>query len=90
VRVRARARTERYAFRLQIPSWRIQFMPKLDLWRHLRRLAACDVFLDNTEYNSGTTAGDVFWSEVLRPSLAVLTSTGGPLSPFLGSTHQYG
>jgi predicted O-linked N-acetylglucosamine transferase (SPINDLY family) len=50
--------------KMKIPSYRVQFMPKLDLWRHLRRLAACDVFLDNTEYNSGTTAGDVFWAEV--------------------------
>ena len=34
----------------------------LSLTEHLQRTSFCDLFLDNREYNSGTTCTDSLWA----------------------------
>lgn len=40
----------------------LSFLPKAPLPEHLARTSFCDIFVDNREYNSGTTATDALWA----------------------------
>jgi len=42
----------------------LKFLPKASLTEHLQRTSFCDLFLDNREYNSGTTCTDSLWAGV--------------------------
>ncbi|EKX42713.1 hypothetical protein GUITHDRAFT_141110 [Guillardia theta CCMP2712] len=57
----------RYAARKQqlgLTGERLIFLPKASLTEHLMRTSFCDLFLDNREYNSGTTCTDSLWAGV--------------------------
>jgi len=55
----------RYAARkLGLTGERLIFLPKASLTEHLMRTSFCDLFLDNREYNSGTTCTDSLWAGV--------------------------
>jgi len=41
----------------------LKFLPKASLTEHLQRTSFCDLFLDNREYNSGTTWFLIFFKK---------------------------
>lgn len=41
---------------------RLILLPKAPLPEHLARTSFCDIFVDNREYNSGTTCTDALWA----------------------------
>lgn len=58
-----------------VESERLVFAQKIPLEEHLHRYTLCDLFLDTSPYNAGTTANDALWA-----GLPVLTKIGNTFS----------
>jgi protein O-GlcNAc transferase len=69
------------ASKFGIAKERIIFTGKIPLEKHLYRYSLCDLFLDTSPYNAGTTASDALWA-----GLPLITYLGNSFSARMASS----